>query len=95
MPQDPKPTCRRDSVLERGEARLRVRPLEVGVQKRGRLALIARHEVPVAVVGDGHGCVPMYAASALALTPAAIIRLAKVWRASWRVIGSSPIRHQA
>lgn len=37
----------------------------------------------------------MYAISARALTPAAIMRLAKVCRASCRVIGSSPARRQA
>ena len=38
---------------------------------------------------------PMNVWSALALTPAAIIRVANVWRHSWRVTGSSPRALQA
>jgi hypothetical protein len=46
------------SRLDRSESRMRVRPLEVGVEQTSRLVLIAWHQVPIAIERDAvaRGC---------------------------------------
>jgi hypothetical protein len=50
--------------------------VEVSVKQPCRLLLVARHEMPVAFIRIWIEACPMHVDSALALTPAAIIRLA-------------------
>jgi hypothetical protein len=71
------------------------RALEIRVDERDRLILVAGHEVTIAVERNLDRAVSEYVESAFALTPAAIKIDAKVWRPSCNPIGESPAAFHA